>query len=128
MEVLHLPRRDQEEEADGSEGGGTGPENKLATGASLFVAAGGKVMEALEAYGRFGVEEQVDDIMAESCKLPAACDESVLGDGIQFSNRATSLSRDEDFEADASQPSKYTSSTSRSVLHSPVSMATRTPS
>ncbi|KAH7304561.1 hypothetical protein B0I35DRAFT_454667 [Stachybotrys elegans] len=59
----------------------------------------------LEAYERFGVEEHVHDIIAELCKLPAARDEFGLGDGIQFINHANSLSRDEDFEAGASQPS-----------------------
>ncbi|KAJ5726573.1 uncharacterized protein N7483_007930 [Penicillium malachiteum] len=57
----------------------------------------------LEAYERFGVEEHVHDIIAELCKIPAACDEFGLGDGIQFSNHTHSLSRDETFEADASQ-------------------------
>ncbi|KAJ5267404.1 hypothetical protein N7478_010212 [Penicillium angulare] len=57
----------------------------------------------LEAYERFGVEEHVHDIIAELCKIPAACDEFGLGDGIQFSNHSNSLSRDEIFGADASQ-------------------------
>ena len=57
----------------------------------------------LEAYERFGVEEQVYDIIAELCKLPAACDEFGLGDGIQFSNHTNSLSRNETFETDTSQ-------------------------
>lgn len=59
----------------------------------------------LEAYERFGVEEHVHDIIAELCKLPAACDEFSLGDGIQFSNHTNSLSRNETFEADTTQPS-----------------------
>ncbi|KAJ6003894.1 hypothetical protein N7540_013176 [Penicillium herquei] len=59
----------------------------------------------LEAYERFGVEEHVHDIIAELCKIPAACDEFGLGDGIQFSNHSNSLSRNETFEADTSQPS-----------------------
>ncbi|KAJ5161021.1 hypothetical protein N7492_006413 [Penicillium capsulatum] len=57
----------------------------------------------LEAYERFGVEEHVHDIIAELCKIPAACDEFGLGDGIQFSNHANSLARNEAFEADANQ-------------------------
>ena len=59
----------------------------------------------LEAYERFGVEEHVHDIIAELCKLPAACDEFSLGDGIQFSNHTNSLSRNGTFEADTTQPS-----------------------
>ncbi|KAJ5982300.1 hypothetical protein N7451_012400 [Penicillium sp. IBT 35674x] len=59
----------------------------------------------LEAYERFGVEEHVHDIISELCKLPAACDEFGLGDGIQFSNHTNSLSRNVTFEADTSQPS-----------------------
>ncbi|KAJ5544138.1 hypothetical protein N7494_005417 [Penicillium frequentans] len=58
----------------------------------------------LEAYERFGVEEHVHDIISELCKLPAACDEFGLGDGIQFSNHTNSLSRNVTFEADTSQP------------------------
>jgi hypothetical protein len=57
----------------------------------------------LEAYERFGVEEHVHDIIAELCKLPAACAEFGLGDGIQFSNHTNSLSRNEAFEVDTSQ-------------------------
>ncbi|THC94094.1 hypothetical protein EYZ11_006423 [Aspergillus tanneri] len=59
----------------------------------------------LEAYERFGVEEHVHDIIAELCKIPAARDEFGLCDGIQFSNHSNSLSRNETFEADTSQPS-----------------------
>lgn len=58
----------------------------------------------LEAYKRFRVEEHVHDIISELCKLPAVCDEFGLGDGIQFSNHTNSLSRNETFEADTSQP------------------------
>ncbi|KAJ5559456.1 hypothetical protein N7513_001855 [Penicillium frequentans] len=56
----------------------------------------------LEAYERFGVEEHVHDIIAELCKIPAACAEFGLGDGIQFSNHTHSLSRDETVGADES--------------------------
>ncbi|KAL7649127.1 hypothetical protein ACMYSQ_012472 [Aspergillus niger] len=59
----------------------------------------------LEAYERFGVEEHVHDIISELCKLPAACDEFGLGDGIQFVNHTNSLSRNETSQADTSQPS-----------------------
>jgi hypothetical protein len=51
------------------------------------------------------VEENVHDIITELCKLPAARDESGLGDGIQFSNHTNSLNENEAIEADASQPS-----------------------
>lgn len=51
------------------------------------------------------MEQHVHDIIAELCKLPAARNEFRLGDGIQFSNHANSLSRDEDLEADTTQPS-----------------------
>ena len=57
----------------------------------------------LEAYERFGVEEHVHNIIAELCKILAACDEFGLSDGIQFSNHSNSLSRDEIFGADTSQ-------------------------
>ncbi|KAJ5557939.1 hypothetical protein N7513_003525 [Penicillium frequentans] len=59
----------------------------------------------LEAYERFGVEEHVHDIIAELCKVPAACAEFGLGDGIQFSNHTHSLSRDETVGADESHVS-----------------------
>ena len=57
----------------------------------------------LEAYERFGVEEHVLDIIAELCKIPAACGEFGLGDGIQFSSHPNYLSRNEAFEADTNQ-------------------------
>ncbi|KAJ5738680.1 hypothetical protein N7493_001835 [Penicillium malachiteum] len=59
----------------------------------------------IEAYERFGVEEHVRDIIAQLCKIPAACDEFGLGDGIQFNNHLNSLSRNEIFEEVTSQPS-----------------------
>ncbi|OQD78160.1 hypothetical protein PENDEC_c001G03049 [Penicillium decumbens] len=58
----------------------------------------------LEAYERFGVEEHVHDIIAELCKVPAACEEFGLGDGIQFSNHMNSLGGNEPIKADTSQP------------------------
>ena len=60
----------------------------------------------LEAYERFGVEEHVHDIIAELCKVPAACDEFGLGDGIQFSNHTNSLGGNETIEADTSQSTR----------------------
>ncbi|CAG8293549.1 unnamed protein product, partial [Penicillium salamii] len=59
--------------------------------------------QELEAYERFGVEEHVRDIITELCKLPAACEEFGLGDGIQFSNHKNSLNENEPIEADANQ-------------------------
>ncbi|KAJ6096609.1 hypothetical protein N7486_007355 [Penicillium sp. IBT 16267x] len=56
----------------------------------------------LEAYERFGVEEHVHDIISQLCKIPAACAEFGLGDGIQFSNHTHSLGRDETVGADES--------------------------
>jgi hypothetical protein len=56
----------------------------------------------LEAYEQFGVEEHVHDGIAELCKIPAACAEFGLDDGIQFSNHTHSLSRDETVAADES--------------------------
>jgi hypothetical protein len=60
--------------------------------------------QELEAYERFGVEEHVHDIIAELCKLPAACEEFGLGDGIRFSNHTNSLKENETTEADINHP------------------------
>lgn len=49
------------------------------------------------------MEEYVHDIVAELCKLPAACEEFGLRDGIQFSNYTNSLNESEATEANASQ-------------------------
>lgn len=59
----------------------------------------------LEAYERFAVEDHVNDIITELCKIPAAREEFGLGDSIQFSNHTNSLNENETIEADASQPS-----------------------
>ncbi|OQD74458.1 hypothetical protein PENANT_c175G04444 [Penicillium antarcticum] len=59
--------------------------------------------QELEAYERFGVEEHVHDIIAELCKLPAACEEFRLGDGIQFSNHKNSLNENEPTEVEANE-------------------------
>ncbi|KAJ5152424.1 hypothetical protein N7492_009704 [Penicillium capsulatum] len=61
--------------------------------------------QELEAYERFAVEEHVQDIISELCKIPPARDEFGLGDGIRFSNHTNSLNDNEAIEADASQPS-----------------------
>ncbi|KAJ5489170.1 hypothetical protein N7539_004060 [Penicillium diatomitis] len=59
----------------------------------------------LEAYERFAVEEHVNDIITELCKIPAAREEFGLGDGVQFSNHTNSLNDNDAIEADTSQPS-----------------------
>ena len=61
--------------------------------------------QELEAYERFAVEEHINDIITELCKIPAAREEFGLGDGIQFSNHTNSLNKSDAIEADASQPS-----------------------
>ncbi|KXL49182.1 hypothetical protein M433DRAFT_151893 [Acidomyces richmondensis BFW] len=61
--------------------------------------------QELEAYERFAVEEHINDIITELCKIPAAREEFGLGDGIQFSNHTNSLNNYGAIEADASQPS-----------------------
>lgn len=59
----------------------------------------------LEAYERFAVEEHVNDIITELCKIPAAREEFGLGDGVQFSNHTNSLNDNDVIEADTSEPS-----------------------
>ena len=59
----------------------------------------------LEAYERFAVEEHVNDIITELCKIPAAREEFGLGDGVQFSNHTNSLNDNDAIEADTNQPS-----------------------
>ncbi|KAJ9211285.1 hypothetical protein DTO166G4_7118 [Paecilomyces variotii] len=59
----------------------------------------------LEAYERFAVEEHVNDIITELCKIPAAREEFCLGDGVQFSNHTNSLNDNDATEADTSQTS-----------------------
>ncbi|CAP83048.1 hypothetical protein EN45_046400 [Penicillium chrysogenum] len=61
--------------------------------------------QELEAYERFAVEEHINDIITELCKIPAARDELGLGDGIQFSNHTNSLNDNGAIEADTTQPS-----------------------
>jgi hypothetical protein len=51
------------------------------------------------------VEEHINDIITELCKIPAAREEFGLGDGIQFSNHTNSLNNYDAIEPDASQPS-----------------------
>ena len=46
------------------------------------------------------MEDLVQDIITELCKIPAAQDEFHLGDGVQFDNHANSL------ESQSNQPSK----------------------
>ena len=52
------------------------------------------------------MEDYVHDIIAEFCKVPAACEELGLGDGIQFSNHTNSLGANETLGAETSQPSR----------------------
>ena len=54
----------------------------------------------LETYEQSAVEDLVQDIITELCKIPAAQDEFHLGDGVQFDNHANSL------ESQSNQPSK----------------------
>ena len=61
--------------------------------------------QELERYEQFAVEDHVHDIITQLCKLPAACDEFSLSDGIQFSNHTNSFNETEFSEAVASQPS-----------------------
>lgn len=61
--------------------------------------------QELEAYERFAVEEHINDIITELCKIPAAREEFGLGDAIQFSNHTNSLNDNDAIEADTSQPS-----------------------
>ncbi|KHN93689.1 Protein kinase-like domain protein [Metarhizium album ARSEF 1941] len=56
----------------------------------------------LEIYERVAVEDAVQDIIAELCRIPEACEEFLLGSGIWFENHANSL---EDDEVTATQPS-----------------------
>ncbi|KIA75411.1 hypothetical protein HK57_00131 [Aspergillus ustus] len=60
----------------------------------------------LEAYERFGVEEHVHDIITELCKIPAACNEFGLGNGIQFTNHTNLLEKNEARKADARKASR----------------------
>ncbi|PLN77563.1 hypothetical protein BDW42DRAFT_176664 [Aspergillus taichungensis] len=62
----------------------------------------------LETYERITVEDHVHDIVAELCKIPEACDEFRLGNGIWFDNHANALDDDDDDgddEVDAGQSS-----------------------
>lgn len=57
----------------------------------------------LETYERFAVEDHVQDIVAELCKIPGAREEFRLGSGVSFDNHANAL--DEDDKIDAGQSS-----------------------
>ncbi|KAI2788533.1 hypothetical protein POX_e06550 [Penicillium oxalicum] len=58
--------------------------------------------QELEAYERFAIEEHVNNIITELCKIPAAREEFGLGDSIQFSNHTNSLNNYDTIEADIS--------------------------
>ncbi|KAG0161210.1 hypothetical protein PDIDSM_8744 [Penicillium digitatum] len=61
--------------------------------------------QELEAYERLAVEKHVYHIIAELCKIPAACEEFGLGHGIRLSNHTNSLTENTAIETDTSQPS-----------------------
>jgi hypothetical protein len=47
--------------------------------------------QGLETYERIAVEDHVRDIISELCKIPAAREEFMLGDGIWFDNHTNAL-------------------------------------
>ncbi|KAJ5779256.1 hypothetical protein N7457_006976 [Penicillium paradoxum] len=59
----------------------------------------------LETYERIAVEDHVRDVISELCKIPAAREEFMLGDGIWFDNHVKALTETRD-EADAINQSK----------------------
>ncbi|KAH8434375.1 uncharacterized protein LDX57_012023 [Aspergillus melleus] len=62
----------------------------------------------LEAYERFAVEDHVQDVITELCKLPAARIEFGLGDGIQFKSHANILQENEEAtEGGYSRPDQF---------------------
>ncbi|KAJ5641197.1 hypothetical protein N7490_005197 [Penicillium lividum] len=56
--------------------------------------------QGLETYERIAVEDHVRDIILELCKIPAAREEFMLGDGVWFDNHVNALTKNHD-EADA---------------------------
>lgn len=62
----------------------------------------------LEIYERIAVEDHVQYIISELCKIPAARDEFLLGDGLWFDNHANTLNAEDNpppDDASASAPS-----------------------
>lgn len=51
--------------------------------------------QGLETYERIAVEDHVRDIVAELCKVPAAREEFLLGDGIWFDNHTNALTENQ---------------------------------
>ncbi|KID86968.1 Protein kinase-like domain protein, partial [Metarhizium majus ARSEF 297] len=49
--------------------------------------------QALEMYERLAVDSFAGDIIAELCKIPAACEEFRLGEGVRFDNHKNSLEK-----------------------------------
>ncbi|KAJ5326885.1 uncharacterized protein N7506_009987 [Penicillium brevicompactum] len=60
----------------------------------------------LESYEQIAVEHHVRDVIEELCKIPAAREEFMLGDGVRFGNHENALNetRDELAEIDMSNP------------------------
>ncbi|CEL07679.1 hypothetical protein ASPCAL10835 [Aspergillus calidoustus] len=59
--------------------------------------------QGIETYERIAVEDHVRDIILELCKIPAAREEFMLGDGIWFDNHTNALTESQ-AELDAKHP------------------------
>ncbi|KAJ6101887.1 hypothetical protein N7486_004314 [Penicillium sp. IBT 16267x] len=59
--------------------------------------------QGIETYERIAVEDHVRDIISELCKIPAAREEFMLGDGIWFDNHTNALTESQ-AELDANHP------------------------
>jgi serine/threonine protein kinase len=59
--------------------------------------------QGLETYERIAVEDHVRDIISELCKIPAAREEFMLGDGIWFDNHTNALTESQ-VELDTNHP------------------------
>ncbi|KAL4994947.1 hypothetical protein BDV10DRAFT_142818 [Aspergillus recurvatus] len=64
--------------------------------------------QGIETYERIAVEDHVRDIISELCKIPAAREEFMLGDGIWFDNHTNALTESQ-AELDASHPHPHIS-------------------
>jgi hypothetical protein len=73
--------------------------------------------QGIETYERIAVEDHMRDIISELCKIPAAREEFMFGDGIWFDNHTNALTESQ-AELDANHP-HCTPSAARPILHSP---------
>lgn len=80
VEVLHLPGGDQEKEADSGKCGSAGPEDELATGAGVLVAASREIMETFAGATKGDKHEDHETDGAHACTVDELIADKILGE------------------------------------------------